>query len=258
MHLPITLLIPCKNEERHIGACILPARDLVTEILVADSGSSDQTVAIARSLGARIIERDYINPSDFKNWAIPQATHPWILLLDADERATPELLLEIRRLWNESGGMPPRVAYRIPRLNHLFDQPVRHSGWQNDGVLRLFQRDRCLYTPVRVHEELDVPPRNRGHLTQPMLHFTYHSYRQILDKYARYSSWAAQDLQEKGHKASATTLLLRPTWRFLRHYLVQGGFRDGYAGLVVSVLAGFYVFLKYAKLWRMGAEDRNT
>ena len=258
MELPITLLIPCKNEEQHIRECILSAQELAAEVLVADSGSTDDTLCIARDLGARIIERDYVNPSDFKNWAIPKASHPWILLLDADERATPELLREIRELWNASADAPSQKAYRIRRINHLFGKPVRHSGWQNDGVIRLFLRDECRYRLVRVHEELEVPATSLGHINAPLLHFTYHSYSQILEKYDRYSSWAAEDLRDQGHKASVVTLLLRPTWRFVRHYLIQGGFRDGLAGLIISAMAGFYVFLKYAKLWQMTLRNRPS
>src|SRR5262245_32408098 len=95
----LTVLIPCKDEIRHIRACIESARPIADELLVADSGSTDGTLEVARALGCRVIEREYVNSADFKNWAIPQAQHEWVLVVDADERVTPQLANEIRSLF---------------------------------------------------------------------------------------------------------------------------------------------------------------
>src|SRR6476660_8456128 len=127
MSSQLTVIIPCKNERENIATCIAGARLIADEVLVADSGSTDGTLEIARSLGCRIIEREYGTSGDFKNWAIPQAANEWVLILDADERITPELAKEIRDTLVE----PRHDGYWVYRLNHFMGHPIRHGPWRN-------------------------------------------------------------------------------------------------------------------------------
>ena len=244
----LTVLIPCKNEERNIRPCIESARGIADELLVADSGSTDRTMEIAREYGARIIEREYVNSANFKNWAIPQAAHPWVLVVDSDERVTPELASEIRTV---IAGTPRFDGYRIFRRNHIMGRPVRHSGWGSDHVIRLFKRDVCRYEERRVHADVIVASGKVGTLRGRLLHYTYWTFGQFVEKLDRYTTWAAQDLYDKGRRAGFVSLVLRPAFRFFRHYVLHLGFLDGRAGAIVSMLSAFAVHLKYAKLWQM-------
>jgi glycosyltransferase involved in cell wall biosynthesis len=249
----LTVLITCKNEERNIGACIKSAQSIADEMLVADSGSEDATMAIARELGARIIEREYINPASFKNWAIPQAEHYWVLVIDADERVTAELADEIRTLLQKT---PPCDGYRIYRRNHIYGREVKHSGWNRDDVLRLFRRDVARYKDVWVHEEVEVDTGRIGVLRHRFLHYTYWSLDDWSAKIERYAAWGAQDLRNRGRRASRMHLLFRPMARFVRHFIFRLGFLDGTLGVLISYMAAHYVFLKYAKLWEMEQKEQ--
>jgi len=245
----LSVIIPCKDEEANIAFCIESVLPIADEILVADSGSSDRTMEIAREYRCRIIEREYINSADFKNWAIPQAEHEWVLIVDSDERVSPELASEISGvLKNES---PEYDGYFINRRNYLFGKLVKRSGWGTDHVLRLFRRDMARYKEMRVHSEIVIRSGRVGKLKEKFDHYTYWNYFQIMKKYDMYTTWAAEDMRDKGVKPRFIHLTFTPSWRFFRQYILQRGFLDGKPGLIVSGLSMYYVFLKYAKLWKM-------
>ena len=175
----LTVLIPVKDERRNIRECIESVRKIADEILVADSLSTDNTLDIVREIGnCRIIEREFVNYSDFKNWAIPQAEHTWVLIVDADERITDELAQDIRRVLAN----PPSEldGFWIERDNFFMGHPIRHCGWNSDAVFRLIRRDVCRYRDVRVHEEIDIDPQRAGKLRGKFRHYTYWSYDQFL------------------------------------------------------------------------------
>ena len=151
----VTLLIPTFNVADTLERCIDSCQGLYDELLIVDSWSSDATLAIAERFGARIIQRDYEHSASQKNWAIPQASHSWILLLDADEWLRPELHAELAA-WRASDALDPHNGYWIYRANHFLGRRVRFSGWQGDKVIRLFQRDRCRYAPKQVHSEIEA------------------------------------------------------------------------------------------------------
>lgn len=244
----LSVLIPCKDEELNIAFCIESIFPIADEILIADSGSTDKTMEIAKEYGCRVIEREYVNSANFKNWAIPQARYEWILLLDSDERATPELLEEIRSIL--SSDTTEYDGYNIFRRNFLFGKEVKRS-WGKDKVIRLFKRDISKYKDMRVHSEVVVSSGKVGFIKEKLVHYTYWNYAQIMEKYERYTTWAAEDLSDKGVKPGFINLTFTPAWRFFRHYILQGGFLDGRGGLIVCGLSAYYVFLKYAKLWKM-------
>ena len=172
--LPLTVLIPCKDERRNIRPCIEAVRPVADEILVADSGSTDGTLRIVRRIGGcRVIEREYIDSGNFKNWAIPQARHDWVLLVDADERVTPRLADEIRRVL---AGEPQCDGYWIRRANHFMGHRIRFSGWQNDRVLRLFRRDLARYDDSGDHAEVAIASGKVGRLRRRLAHYTLDSH----------------------------------------------------------------------------------
>ena len=257
MPAKLTVLIPCKNERLNIRACILSARAAADEILVADSGSTDETLEIARAArGCRIIEREWVGYADFKNWAIPQARHEWVLILDADERVTSELAAEIRELLlNPPVGID---AYRIRRRTFFLGREIRHSGWRHETITRLIRRDVCRYRNVRVHEEIDIDPSRVGELRQALLHYSFPSYADLVEKQLRYSRLAAQDAFERGKRASWLKLLTIFPLRFLQSYVLRLGFLDGLAGIQICTLIAFGSFLKQGRLWELEVAANNT
>lgn len=245
----LTALIPAGNEERHLRETIASVRFADEVLVVVDAASTDRTREIAEECADRTLVHEYRNSAAQKNWAIPQAAHPWVLVIDCDERVTPELRAEIERVLEEPN---PAHGYRIFRLNHFMDQPIHYSGWQRDKVLRLFQRDIARYEEKNVHADVifpSVPKPRIGVLKGKFLHFTFDSFEQYLKKHARYAEWASGDRAKRHKRVGLRELWGRPAWRFFRHYIWFRGFLDGRAGFIVSWMAAHSVFLKYAFLW---------
>lgn len=250
MKTKLTALIPCKNERLNIRPCIESVRELADEILVADSGSTDGTLDIVRSLGGcRIIEREYVHSANFKNWAIPQAEHPWVLLVDADERVTPELAKEIRAVLND----PPADVdgYWIGRKNHFLGYHIAHCGWETDDVLRLFRRDAARYRERWVHAEIEMPKSRVRRLENPFDHYTAWNSDEYWRKINRYASWGALNLRDEGHKVNLLSMVFRAPLRFLQLYILRLGFLDGMPGFHVCAYTAFYTFMKQARLWEL-------
>ena len=257
MPAKLTVLVPTGNEEANLRACLESVR-WADELFVVDSFSKDRTVEIAKEFGARVVQHEYVNSAAQKNWAIPQATHDWVLVLDADERMTPELAEEVRALLAAPGG-PAAAAYRVSRRTFFFGREIRHCGWDTDSVVRLFRKDQARYPEQWVHADMQVDgpvARLAGRLD----HYTYSSMAQYFEKFGRYTTWAAKDLRERGRRATIFNLVTRPLARFLKMYFLRLGFLDGAAGAVLCGLAACSVFTKYAKLWEMqraGARPRD-
>ena len=245
----LTVLIPCKDEVQHIRACIESARPIADEILVADSGSTDGTLEVVESLdGCRIIKREYVNSADFKNWAIPQARHPWVLVVDADERVTPQLAAEIRQVLADG---PSCNGYSLRRDDYFLGHKIDHCGWSRSRLIRLFRRDVSRYKVRRVHADVVVSTGNVGQLDGRLEHYTCTDLDHFIARQHRYSTWSALDAYDAGKRATWARLLTHAPLRFLQTYFLKGGFRDGRAGLVVCGLIAFYSFLKDAKLWAL-------
>lgn len=216
------------------------------EIIVVDSYSTDGTPDIAQKLGAKLFERSYSGPADQKNWAIPQAKHEWVLLLDADERPSPELVAEIQTIL--ANPEVPQDCFWIGRQNFFLGKKVNYSGWQNDEVVRLIRRDRCRYDDKQVHEEIDTEGLQAGKLKHKLLHYTFRDSGQYLDKIRRYGEWSALDHLEKTPKVTGFHLFVKPVYRFFKHYVLQRGFLDGQVGLIISAIMAWGVFLRYVRI----------
>ena len=246
----VTAIVPTYNEAAVIERA-LASLHWVDELIVVDSFSTDDTVKRASRFTRRVLFHEYENSAAQKNWIIPQATYPWILLLDADEAVTPGLATEIQHLLEKG---PQHDAYWIGRDNHFMGRRVRFSGWQNDAVIRLFHRDRCRYEAKHVHAEI-IAEGSVGRLQGRLLHYTYKDLPTFLAKMDRYTTWGAQDRFERGVNADGFRLLAKPLFRFLRHYLLKQGFRDGWVGLVIALLSAHSVFLRTLKLMRLHAGE---
>ena len=248
----LTVLIPCKDERKNIFACIESVCSLADEILVADSGSTDGTLEVVHQLGGcRIIEREYVYSADFKNWAIPQARHPWVLVVDADERVTDKLANSIRRVLE--GPSPQYDAYWASFECFFLGHRLKHSSW-NTKAIRLFRRDVCRYADRLVHADIEIDRRRVGRLKGKFLHYSIWSYEQFLTKYNRYTTWGAKTLQQQGKRATFRSLFFRPMLRFVSLYFLRGGFLDGLPGLQACMLTAYYnTFLKQGKLWELAS-----
>lgn len=242
----LTALIPCYNESVNLAECLESVR-FADEIVVVDSFSTDDTVEIARRYTDRVLIHEYVNSATQKNWAIPQCSHEWVLIVDADERIPKDLAAEIQRVVAADG---PLDAYWIARRNVFLGRPIRGCGWQGDGVTRLFRRDRGRYEDRHVHASLLVEG-TVGRLRAPMLHYSYRALYSQLVKMWRYSGWGAEDAHRRGRRAGPWRLIAYPLHTFLHTYFVRGGWRDGVHGVVLCGLQACGVFLKYARLWEM-------
>jgi len=241
---PLSVIIPTYNEEENIQEC-LESVTWADEILVVDSFSKDRTLEIARRYTDRILQREYINSASQKNWAIPQTKHQWVMVVDADERVTPELRDEIRALLAAG---PRCSGYVIRRVNHFLGRRIRYGGWARDRVLRLWDRTRGRYQEKEVHADVEVSGKVEE-LAHPLLHITFRSWDSYLHKIDRYTSWGADEYLKKGKRATLLDLILRPPARFVKRYILQLGFLDGIPGLMITGIDTWVVFVKYARLW---------
>ena len=249
MKQPLTVIVPCKDERMNIRACIESFYGIADEVLIADSGSEDDTIEIALEFEkVRVINREYITSGNFKNWAIPQAKHEWVLIVDADERITPELANEI--ILELSRG-PSEDGFWIYRDNHFMGKKLRFGDARSDKVLRFFHRDRGRYEGPSDHGEVRISTGRVGVMKNKMQHFSVWDYDQLFDKIHRYTTLQAQQWSENGRDTSYFKLLIRPMFRFVREYILQFGILDGKAGIQTAWIAAFYSFNKQARLWTL-------
>lgn len=250
----LSVVIPCKDEERHLETCVASVLDWADEVVIADSGSTDSTLEIAVKLcerfpgTCRLVQREFINYGSFKGWATRQSRHDWVFVLDADERMTPSLAREIDDALSSAS---PHDAYMIRFEHYFLGHPIRFGCWKRRGIIRLFHKSRCHYNERQVHEEIVVSSGRVGQLTSSVLHFTCTSLDRWFHKKLIYAAFGANDLAKRGRKARMADLLVRPILRFLVGYFLRFGFLDGVAGLIVAIDDAFSTYLKYAYLWEL-------
>jgi glycosyltransferase involved in cell wall biosynthesis len=248
--LPLSVMVTTLDEADNLPDCLHSVR-WADDVLVVDSGSRDGTVEIARRAGARVVVHPYESAARQKNWALPQLRHPWVLILDADERVPADLAAEITGVVRADG---PLDGYFLRRQSFFLGRAIRHCGWDRDEVLRFFRAGRGRYDDRLVHETLQLDGRS-GRLRTPLLHYTYRSFSDYLERLDRYTARGAADLRAAGRRPSWAALLLRPPARFLRMYILQLGFLDGVHGLLLCTLAATSVWLKYARLWEFAPQS---
>jgi glycosyltransferase involved in cell wall biosynthesis len=244
--MKITATIITLNEERKIARAIESLR-CADEILILDSGSVDRTVELAANLGARVVEGGWLGFAAQKNRAAEQASHDWILSLDADEALSEALEGEI---WNIKKNGPRYDAYLMPRMAQYLGKWILHSGWYPDRKVRLYDRRKASWVGDFVHESVVVNGRV-GSLESSILHFTCDSISEHIKTMERYTTLAAQELASRKGKVGVSRLAFDPAWTFVKTYFLQRGFLDGVEGLILAYMAAFYTFVKYAKARNM-------
>jgi glycosyltransferase involved in cell wall biosynthesis len=251
----LSVTVITKNEAADISDALASVA-FADEILVVDSHSTDDTVAIARRYTERVIVRDWPGYVDQKNYAASIASHDWILSLDADERVTPALASEIT---SALAGAPQYAAFRIPRVTRHLGRWIRTTDWYPDFQLRLYDRRLAEWTGRYVHEAVTVRG-DIGRLRGELQHYAYRDIADHLETIDRYTTYAARQMYESGRRAGGLQIVGHPPLAFLRNYIARGGIRDGAAGFIISALNAYYVLLKFAKLWELqrGTTDHEV
>lgn len=245
---PVTACIIAFNEEANIDDCLASVA-FCDEVLVVDSHSSDRTRELAGARGARVIERDWPGHIEQKNFAIEQATHEWVLCLDADERVTPDARAKIQQVLAQ-----PEAAdgYTVGRRNMYLGRWIKHCGWYPDTKLRLFRRAVGRWEGINPHDHVRLEPGRRVQsLGADIEHYTYAGISDHLKTIDYFSSIAAGEKLSRGQRWVGLNLLLNPPFKFFKMFVLQLGLLDGWRGFIVATLGAYYVFLRYAKLWAL-------
>ncbi|HEX6333558.1 MAG TPA: glycosyltransferase family 2 protein [Flavisolibacter sp.] len=249
--VPVSVVIITKNEEENIAACIASAAGLSGDIIVVDSGSTDNTVPIAVAAGARVIEIDWICYGHSRNTGAEAARHDWIIAMDADERLTPALRDRILHLQLHENNV-----YRFRRQNHYLGSRIRFGTPGHDKPVRLYHRLHGKWNMNLVHEKL-VTSSTSKILNEPMLHFSIRDVEQYREKTARYAELTAHDYFMKGRSNSLWKRLLSPVFNAAKSYIFELGFLDGYKGFAVAAIIARYSWLKYVYLHRCIVEAES-
>jgi glycosyltransferase involved in cell wall biosynthesis len=245
--MTIAAVVITHNEERNIGACLASLR-WAHDLMVVDACSTDRTVDIAREFTHRVFIRPWPGYGPQKNYGIDQATADWILIVDADERATPALREEILQ---KSRTAPSDVAgFEIPRRNYFYGRWIRSGGLYPDYQLRLFRRKAGRYDDILLHERLTIHGRTER-LDSPLEHFSMPTVGEHVRKMIRYTTLGAQEKLKHRSAVTAVDLAANHLGTILRTYVFRGGYRDGVHGIIVALFAGMHTFVKYAKAWEM-------
>jgi glycosyltransferase involved in cell wall biosynthesis len=242
--LGLSVIIITKNEAAHIAQC-LASVSFADEIIVLDSGSTDNTVELARQAGAQVHQSsDWPGFGIQKNRVLALATKEWVFSIDADERVTPALRDEIIATLQA----PKCNGYEVNRLSEFCGKPIRHSGWWPDPVLRLFRRDSGKFNDVLVHESVSLSKGKTGRLKSHLLHYPHPTLDSLIDKINRYSGEAAKMMLAKGTRTGVPKIVVHSMWTFIRIYFLRLGILDGRHGFVLAVTAASGNFLRYSKL----------
>ncbi len=257
--IPVSVVLITKNEEKNIGDALESVKDF-EDIVIVDSFSDDHTVEICRKYTGRVYQHEWLGYARQKQMAVDYAKNQWVLILDADERVTPELKDEIYRLFVNNKSNIKHNGFFIPRRNFFLKKWIRHSGWWPDYTMRLFRKEMSFVQQREVHEKV-VVNGTTGYLKSPLEHHTYRTISDYIKKMESYSTLSAKEILIKNPHPSSTSLLLKmaasPVFTFVKMFFIKQGFRDGVHGLILAMLYSLYTFLKYAKAWEMKQFYKN-
>jgi len=243
----LSVFIITHNEEKNIKAC-LESIKWADEIVVVDNDSNDNTIKICKEYTDRIFQEEWKGYAKQKQSALDKTTGEWVLNLDADERLTPELRLEIENTLAYKERL--KDGYLIPFKSYFGGKWIKHGGWYPDYHLRLFRREKGRFGNEEVHEGVKIEG-SIGYLKNPINHYTYNSISDFIKRMDLYTSLFAEDRYKKGKKAKWEQLIFRPPFTFFKMFFLQRGMLDGYYGFLLAILYSYYTFLKYAKLREM-------
>lgn len=242
----ITALGITFNEEENVKRYV-ESLSFADEIIFVDSQSSDNTIAIAESLGVKVIQRKFDDFSNQRNFAIKQANNDWILFFDLDEIVTPKLKNEIIETVKNPKNS---IAFFVKRNFYFMGKKIKYGGWQNDKAIRLFNKNFCQYNGNLVHELVDSKGKTSV-LKSSLEHYSYKDFDNYNNKLNLYSKLQAENLYQKKQKPNFYHFFVRPTYRFLWQFIFRLGFLDGKTGFILAYVHSFSVFKRYLQLWMM-------
>jgi len=250
----VSAFVVCFNEEAQIRRCLESVK-WCDEIVIIDSHSTDNTVALCREYTERIFERPWPGYVKQKRFGLEQCTGEWVLNLDADEEVSPELKQEVlTMLENDKGEVD---GYMISRVVFHLGKWWRKGGWYPEYRLRLCRREKTSWGGEDPHEKAIVNGGVRK-LKGELLHYTYSDLSHQVRTLNNYSQQGAESMWRRGRRAGGVSIFLRPVARFFKFYLLRKGYREGFPGLLVAFLEAYYDFLKYAKLWEIERKSREA
>lgn len=244
--MKISLVMITKNEENNLPESLASVKDLVDEIIIVDSGSTDNTVKIAESFGAKVFKRDFDSFSNQKNYALSLAGNEWVLHLDADEVLTKDLNSEIKNTLNNTS----YDGFYITRANFFLGRKMKHAGLAGEKRLRLAKKSLSKYVGGIIHEELKVYGKTYN-FKNVFYHYSYTNVDSFFIKLNKYTTLSAIKMYENNKRFHNADLIFRPVIEFKKRYLFRLGFLDGLEGFVWAFLGMFYSFVKYLKLWQL-------
>lgn len=252
----VSAVILARNEEKFIGACLSSVAGFADEILVVDDFSTDKTAEVCRNFGARVIQRALAG--DFgaqQTFAIENAKSDWVFIIDADERVTPELAADIKKVLAQDDR---RYAYRCARLSYFWGQPIRHGGWFPDYVTRLLPKAGT-YVTGYVHQKINHACTERDFdRASYLVHYPYRDWEHFFGKMNSYTTLMAKKMHAAGKRASVFDIIAHPIWAALRMYIFRGGFMDGVLGFALANFNYFYTLAKYVKLYYYDKENLHV
>ena len=237
------MIVITYNEEADLPGCLDSVQGLDAELVVVDNRSSDRTLEIARSRGAKTFTRDFDGYAPQKQFALEQATRRWVLSIDCDERVSPELAREIRDVVEHGR---PEAGFEIPFEIHYLGRKLRFGGMGREKHLRLFLREKSRFVGGKIHEGTEVTGAV-GRLSGKIEHYPYRDLDEHRAKIERYTTLMAERRIEEGSRATLLHFIV-PVWEFLVRYVFRLGFLDGRPGLIYACMAAHYTRLKYSKM----------
>jgi len=239
----LTAVVITHNEEENIGRCLKSVRELVDEIVVVDSGSTDKTIEIAKKFGAKIYSRKFDNFAGQRNYSIEKANGEWIISLDADEVVTKALAKEIKNSIQDT----QYLAFFIPRRNIIFGKEIKHARWSPDKHIWLFKKSKAKFVG-KIHEEVKVNG-NVGDLINSKIHYSHKNVGEFLAMLTNYTEFEAEKLVKSGKKFEIVKMLYFAKRSFIGRYFYKRGFLDGWQGFTLSYLRAVYILTVWVKVW---------
>lgn len=250
----LSIVIITFNEERNILRCLLSVKNIADEIVVVDSFSTDKTPDICKNHGVKFVQHEFKGHIEQKNWAITQASSKYILSLDADEELSPELeksILEVKANWQYDG-------YYFNRLTNYCGKWIRHCGWYPDKKLRLWDSSKGAWTGINPHDRYEMKEGSKINMLHgDLFHYSYYSIFQHMDQVNKFTEIGARAAVANGRKISFIGLLLQPTWKFFRDFIIKKGFLDGYYGYAICRISAHASFIKYLKIRELNKKGKN-
>ncbi len=249
----ISCFIVCCNEEAHITRCLSSVVKWCSEVIVIDSGSKDNTVEIARSMGARLVHEEWAGFVEQKQFGLTLCSGDWVINLDADEEVSPELAEEIQTAIRTSS--PSQSGFELNRVVYFLQRWWRVGGWYPEYRLRVLRKSVATWGGTNPHERAGITEGTVKRLSGELRHYTYDDIADQVRTLNSHSSTAAKSLIEGGYRFSVFDLIFRPIARFIKFYALKGGYKEGLAGFIIAVHEAAYVFIKYAKAWELSRAE---